>query len=637
MTTTQINKVSPGKVVIVDVYADLPDVGVTSTLYIVRYDDDSKEDVKFYEWVNKQYRLFDIATLDEEGLSEIYSHLEGLDAEVEELKEKDGELSDRIDVNEKLFESLRDALSAHETSVVSAEEVHGLRVSDEDQLQFLGTDGEWHTVQGEAEGGAEVDLEEVKILIKEAVREHEDKTTFRDHVHGLRIDGGILEYWDHNKDEWVELFSSEFQSFPRVQNLVVVASETGKELLGSWDNPTSSPTYSKTEIYISETDITSMELEDVKKNSQKIIDSNTENSFTFSANLGIMYYVVAYAVHKVEDETHYSNARTASVLAADVTPPGDVESLQVTPLDQALSVSWENPTDIDFAKVRGIYKKGSAPVSESDGNVFVDGADESAIIKNLENGQEYWVRLYTYDLNGNVNESSEMIAKGIPNDAPPTGPGPQNLIVGDLDRGFYGEVSANELWTGEEFARLLGITQGTLQFSDTPWLKFAYKGKTLFRPKKAFRSHISWDHINSKGAVYGGKVVEHEAGYRFDVRLMKSVIEGKETAEGSYSNVKNSEWNHLMLPIHIQAKDASWAYPSYVEDDVPYWGIDYTDKDLHTHRDYGNGTYVWCQEHWNAGSASRVNRGYRGVSDANHGTSSTTNNYRGWAPVLELL
>ena len=216
-----------------------------------------------------------------------------------------------------------------------------------------------------------------------------------------------------------------------------------------------------------------------------------------------------------------------------------------------------------------------------------------------------------------------------------TGAGSQELIAGDLERGFYGEVPASEIFTAEELSDLLEITEGNIQFNDTPWLKFAYKGKTLFRPKKAFRSHISWDHINSKGAVYGGKVVEHEAGYRFDVRLMKSVVEGKETAEGSYSNVKNSEWNHLMLPIHIQAKDASWAYPSYVEDDVPYWGIDYTDGDLQLGS--GNGRAVWCQEHWSTDSPYRVGRGYVGVSYADYDTPSITNAVRGWAPVLELL
>ena len=218
-----------------------------------------------------------------------------------------------------------------------------------------------------------------------------------------------------------------------------------------------------------------------------------------------------------------------------------------------------------------------------------------------------------------------------------TGAGSQELIAGDLERGFYGEVPASEIFTAEELSDLLGITQGNIQFNDTPWLKFAYKGKTLFRPKKAFRSHISWDHINSKGAVYGGKVVEHEAGYRFDVRLVRGISEKYEHANGGkWSEVcPNSEWNHLMLPIHIQAKDASWAYPAYVEDDVPYWGIDYTDMDLQLGS--GNGRAVWCQEHYNASSTDRVNRGNIGVSIASNITSSSTSASRGWAPVLELL
>lgn len=589
----------PGKVVIVDKISDLPKVGIENTLYIVR----AGGEAEFYEYKNKKYTQIHFGGVDESEINDI----------IERLDEQESNTAE------------------HVNDIISEKETHGIKYTDGKLLIRL-KDGS--IVEFEGGGGGEIDLSEVEELIKNAVKDHEDKTVFKDRVHGLRIDGGIMEYWDHNEEEWVELFSSEFQTFPRVRNFVVVASETGEQLLGNWENPSQSPTYKRTEIYVSETDITSMELSDVQANGTKIVDSDTQVEFTHNGTLGKVYYFVAYAVHVIDDEEKYSSPRTATVLAADVTPPGNAENLKVSPLDQALSVSWTNPTDEDFAKVRGVWKKGGAPENSTDGEVFVDGADTSALIRNLANGEEYWVRLFTYDLNGNVNDSKEMIAKGVPNDAPATGPGPQELIAGDLEHGFYGEVPASELWTGTELSALLGITQGTIQFDDTPWLKWAYQGKTLFRPKKAFRHSISWNHLNEKGVVYGGKTITHENGYSFDVRLMKGALTDPSKNNDSDRGAKYSEWNRLMLPIHVQAKDKSWAYPAYVEDDIPYWGIDYTDADLQVGS--GNGRFVWCQETPASNSSYRVDRGHGGVSYSDWNAASNTGASRGFAPVLEL-
>src|SRR5699024_4240271 len=66
-------------------------------------------------------------------------------------------------------------------------------------------------------------------------------------------------------------------------------------------------------------------------------------------------------------------------------------------------------------------------------------------------------------------------------------PGGKSIIAGDHNAGFYGFVQPNEFgqvgskdFNGVNLASEVGISQGTAQFSETPWLKFAWRGKILF-------------------------------------------------------------------------------------------------------------------------------------------------------------
>lgn len=214
---------------------------------------------------------------------------------------------------------------------------------------------------------------------------------------------------------------------------------------------------------------------------------------------------------------------------------------------------------------------------------------------------------------------------------PYNSPGTGFIIGGNIQQGFFGVVPASELITGVALASLVGISQGTSQFSDEGWLKFAYQGKIQFVAKKPIRHSISWDAINTADCVFGTKTVKI-GGLTYKVRLMRTGL--KDPVSNLDGDMHGSEWNKLMLPIHIEAKDKSWAYPAKVEADIPYWGIDFTDGDLHTHNSFGNGSFSWCQETY---SSSRVYRGGGGVSYSYYTAASTTDRYHGWRPVLELV
>lgn len=217
-----------------------------------------------------------------------------------------------------------------------------------------------------------------------------------------------------------------------------------------------------------------------------------------------------------------------------------------------------------------------------------------------------------------------------------TAPGPSKLIGGNLQAGFYGECPASEFITGDELARRIGLTAGTSQNSNGGWLKFSYMGKVEFVAKKTFRHSISWDNINAANAVTGQRTIDI-GGKTYKIRLMKGKTEGKQNDSSSYQGDinKGSEWNKLMLPIHQKAP-SNWAYKDNVNSPTENWNVGYTDTDLFTHYNAGNGTYSWCQEYGTA-SNERLRRGGFGISDSHSGSPPSNYYAFGWRPVLELV
>ncbi|MCC5911308.1 MAG: hypothetical protein JJT76_12805 [Clostridiaceae bacterium] len=81
-------------------------------------------------------------------------------------------------------------------------------------------------------------------------------------------------------------------------------------------------------------------------------------------------------------------------------------------------------------------------------------------------------------------------------------PGGKFLLAGDRQAGFFGFVPASELITGNDLALEIGLTSGTSLFSDSPWIKYIWKGKVCFTPVKPLRHSPTWNAIYNAGAVY---------------------------------------------------------------------------------------------------------------------------------------
>ena len=219
-------------------------------------------------------------------------------------------------------------------------------------------------------------------------------------------------------------------------------------------------------------------------------------------------------------------------------------------------------------------------------------------------------------------------------------PGNRRLLAGNMQAGWFGEVPASEFITGDALASILGITAGTSQYSNEPWLKFAYKGSVLLVSKKPFRYKISWDNINAANCVYGDKTIEISS-RKYQVMLMRGIGEdvhsNPKTFYQPYNGAANhqSMWNMLMLPIHQKAP-SSWAYPYNVKSPTENWNVGYTDADLITHISGGDGSHSWCQDTTYQNNCRSL-RGGGGVSSADAIHSDSFYDYCGWRPCLKLI
>lgn len=118
-------------------------------------------------------------------------------------------------------------------------------------------------------------------------------------------------------------------------------------------------------------------------------------------------------------------------------------------------------------------------------------------------------------------ETQERIAKALeamsdtrPQEDFSGSPGNKYIIRGDKASGFYGFVQPSEFgkigegetatdFDGVNLALAVGLTNGSSQFKDTPWIKVSIDGKPCFIPLKSLRHTVTWDAIYNAGAVYG--------------------------------------------------------------------------------------------------------------------------------------
>jgi hypothetical protein len=87
-----------------------------------------------------------------------------------------------------------------------------------------------------------------------------------------------------------------------------------------------------------------------------------------------------------------------------------------------------------------------------------------------------------------------------------TGPGPQQLVRGTWEAGYFGRVAAADIAVQSTLLTALGFSGGGGPNSDVQvshYYKFALNGKIIFVPCGSIRWSITWDQIYALGLMYG--------------------------------------------------------------------------------------------------------------------------------------
>lgn len=135
----------------------------------------------------------------------------------------------------------------------------------------------------------------------------------------------------------------------------------------------------------------------------------------------------------------------------DKLPPGNVTSLNATPSETKIKLTWQNPTDLDFIGVKVIRKTGSSPTSTSDGTLVYDGGNQTITDTSVANGTMYYYKVFSYDVAGNYSSGSGV--NSVPN--PPGGP------TFSPPPGTYNTAQSVQIQTTGSFSSVCYTTNGT--------------------------------------------------------------------------------------------------------------------------------------------------------------------------------
>jgi hypothetical protein len=205
------------------------------------------------------------------------------------------------------------------------------------------------------------------------------------------------------------------------------------------------------------------------------------------------------------------------------------------------------------------------------------------------------------------------------------GLGSTTLQAGTDLYGYYGKYQG--IITPNELISLAGITEGTTKNdaynnpnADITWLKFSHNYKTLFVADRTIHYGISWNHLDSKGVVFG-KVVDID-GQKYLLRLLQGANVNPASASGGANS--NDEWDSLIAQFTPNTEDSHWGRASV--DNINISG----------------GAYTLCQETSGSSITIPLRRGSGTLSEfsiVDYGLYNKDYAWQffGYRPVLEVL
>lgn len=110
---------------------------------------------------------------------------------------------------------------------------------------------------------------------------------------------------------------------------------------------------------------------------------------------------------------------------------------------------------------------------------------------------------YHYVVTSIIGEDEAPSAEYVIAYIPYTGPGPQTLLRGNWEYGYFGRVPLEDILSSTELIQATDQPVGSPNGAANYWFKIVYKGKILFFPKDHVALGISFSNLYKAGCVYG--------------------------------------------------------------------------------------------------------------------------------------
>lgn len=174
----------------------------------------------------------------------------------------------------------------------------------------------------------------------------------------------------------------------------------------------------------------------------------------------------------------------------------------------SVKLDWLNPNGTRAKELR-LYRS-LTPITESNPGTLIATLAKDAITYTDVTAPAQTTLNYQLRYIANDNTEYPCDPRSYGHYPLGTGPGPQTLLRGDWNWGYFGTVPVEEFYTADELREALG----TNDISPAPtivltnalmpyWHKYAYKGKILFIPPGDLFNNVTWAAIYNKGYMYG--------------------------------------------------------------------------------------------------------------------------------------
>lgn len=207
----------------------------------------------------------------------------------------------------------------------------------------------------------------------------------------------------------------ESKPLPLIGNFTGQSNDLGTEIILNWENPDVIE-FQRVQIFISETDISNVSYENLLLNGNMIVNEKKETHTMTGLQHNDIRHFKAFGVFTILGEEEVSSGVNLQVQVKDIVPPNPITNLSASTDDKLIVLTWDNPMDGDFNKVKILYRQGNYPTSATDGTVAYEGSGTSATITGLENDVEYYFRAFTFDYAGNVNNDISQQITATPSE-----------------------------------------------------------------------------------------------------------------------------------------------------------------------------------------------------------------------------